>query len=73
MQAVDVDDDRVVEGPSIIYRQGFYYLFFSGQGFASPFYHVTVARSRAVTGPYERKEGDSLLHTDLVKWLKFYI
>ncbi len=69
MRALEVDDDLVTEGQGIVYREGYYYLFFSGQGFESPFYHVSVARSRSVTGPYERREGETLLHTDLVNLL----
>ena len=66
MRSLEPDDYLVVEGPSIIYQSGFYYLFFSGDGFGSHNYHVTVARSSKVTGPYTRSESDYFLHTDLV-------
>jgi xylan 1,4-beta-xylosidase len=66
MKAFDEDDHFIVEGPSLIYRNNFYYLFFSGNTFHSPFYHVSVARSQKATGPYKRSVGDYFLHTDLV-------
>lgn len=44
----------VVEGPWI-YKQGaFFYLFYSGSGYADSRYSVGVARSSAVLGPYEK-------------------
>ena len=66
MRALEIDDYLIVEGPSIIYRKPYYYLFFSGNGFYSPIYHVSVARSTSVTGPYERRDWAYFLHTDLV-------
>ena len=69
MRATEAEDVFIAEGPSIIYREGFYYLFFSGDYFESPLYHVSVARSKIVTGPYERSGGQQFIHTDLV----FYI
>lgn len=46
---------RLVEGAWITYREGFYYLFFSGDNCCGPnaHYAVMVARSRAPTGPFE--------------------
>ena len=66
MRALELDDYLIVEGPSIIYRAPYYYLFFSGNGFDSPLYHVSVARSKSVTGPYTRRDWEKFLHTDLV-------
>ena len=36
-------------------RDGYYYLFYSGNVFYDPGYYVGVARSRNITGPYERR------------------
>lgn len=46
---------RLVEAPWVVYREGWYYLFFSGDNCCGPkaHYAVMVARSRAATGPFE--------------------
>ena len=62
---------NVVEGAWIIFKDPFYYLFYSGHGYLSPGYYTGVARSFSVTGPYEKQEvgkKDVFLHTD---WEKF--
>ena len=64
MKADNDDDLNVVEGPWIIFRDPFYYLFFSGGRFDQPEYHVSVARSESVQGLYYRFEGDFFLTTD---------
>ena len=45
-----------IEGPYVIARRGWYYLFYSGDSCCSfpPHYAVLVARSRSATGPFER-------------------
>ena len=48
MSAERVKDQLIVEGPSLLYKDGFYYLFFSAGGFNTPKYHVNVARSEKV-------------------------
>ena len=58
----------MVEGPWIIFRDPFYYMFYSGNGYQSPHYYTGVARSFSVTGPYEKQEvqeKDVFLHTNL--------
>lgn len=45
---------HVIEGPWIHYHNGYYFLFYSGNGYASPGYAVGVARSKSITGPYEK-------------------
>ena len=47
-------DKGTVEGPWLLLKDTTYYLFFSADGFLSPRYHVGVARSQNVTGPYQR-------------------
>ena len=64
MQATEEEDLNVVEGPWLIFREPFYYMFFSGGRFDQPDYHVTVARSASVSGPFERFSGDFFLTTD---------
>jgi len=48
---------RLVEGAWVTYRDGWYYLFFSGDNCCGPkaHYAVMVARSRSATGPFEVK------------------
>ncbi|MCL9999390.1 MAG: glycoside hydrolase family 43 protein [Erythrobacter sp.] len=48
---------RLVEGAWVTYREGWYYLFFSGDNCCGPkaHYAVMVARSRSATGPFEVK------------------
>lgn len=51
--------DNMIEGPWLIYRKGYYYLFFSGDNCCGPkaHYAVMVARSHNVLGPYKKFEG----------------
>lgn len=51
---------HVIEGPWIHYHNGYYFLFYSGQGYASSGYAVGVARSRNLLGPYEKAAGPIL-------------
>ena len=53
----------IAEGPWMIYRNGFYYLFYSGNWCFGIGYGVGVARSKDLLGPYE-KFGERILHTD---------
>jgi len=49
--------ERLVEGAFVVYRDGYYYLFYSGDNCCSPptSYAVMVARSRNATGPFEKR------------------
>ena len=49
------DYQRLVEGAWVSYRDGFYYLFYSGDNCCGDkaHYAVMVARSRSATGPFE--------------------
>jgi arabinan endo-1,5-alpha-L-arabinosidase len=49
------DYQRLVEGAWVIYRKGFYYLFYSGDNCCGEkaHYAAMVARSRSATGPFE--------------------
>lgn len=46
---------RLVEGAWVVYREPFYYLFYSGDNCCGPgaHYAALVARSRSATGPFE--------------------
>jgi arabinan endo-1,5-alpha-L-arabinosidase len=48
--------ERLVEGAFVIYRNGFYYLFYSGDNCCAPpaHYAVMVARSKSATGPFQK-------------------
>lgn len=52
---------RLVEGAWVVLRDGWYYLFFSGDNCCGPnaHYAVMVARSRSATGPFEMRPGNS--------------
>ena len=54
-------DYGITEGPWIVYRSPYYYMFYSTHLFFCPTYNVRVARSRNVTGPYERSDDYVLL------------
>jgi len=57
-------EDDLVEGPWVIKRNDYYYLFYSGHGYCDRSYAVGVARSKNPLGPYEKK-GDPILKTGL--------
>lgn len=59
---VRVADDRF-EGPEIIFRDGYYYLFVSAGNCcngADTAYRVLAGRSQSLTGPYLDRKGDDL-------------
>jgi beta-xylosidase len=52
----------LVEAPNIVYRNGWYYLFYSGNIFTDDAYSVGVARSQNVWGPYVKDPNPILTH-----------
>jgi len=54
----------LVEAPNIVFHDGWYYLFYSGNIFTSDEYSVGVARSRSVWGPYEKDPKPILVHDE---------
>lgn len=54
----------LVEAPSLIYHNGWYYLFYSGNIFSADEYSVGVARSRNVWGPYVKNPQPIMVHDD---------
>jgi beta-xylosidase len=64
--AIDyVPDGVLIEGPEIIYRDPYYYLFFAAASYCSVSYSEGVARSKFFWGPYEKLH-IPLLSTGLV-------
>lgn len=55
-------EGNVIEAPWMIFEGGFYYLFYSANGYASTAYAIGVARSTSPTGPFT-KHGDPILVT----------
>lgn len=53
-------EGALVEGQWIIERSGYFYLFYSGNGYASASYGIGVARSRNPTGPYTKADAPIL-------------
>lgn len=47
-------EGALVEGPWLVERGGMFYLFYSGNGYASPSYGVGVARASSPLGPYTK-------------------
>jgi beta-xylosidase len=60
---IDVDqtwEGPLIEGPFILFQQGWYYLFYSGTPYSDPSYAVGVARARSLLGPYQKAAGPVL-------------
>ncbi|KAF7368306.1 Arabinanase/levansucrase/invertase superfamily protein [Mycena venus] len=50
----DSVDGGIVEAPSLVFWDGFYYLFFSSNSFNTLFYDVSYAIAKSATGPYTK-------------------
>jgi beta-xylosidase len=50
-----------VEAPTMIYRRGMYYLFYSGNDYRTDRYGVGVARSPSPTGPFMKNPANPIL------------
>ncbi|KAF8214281.1 glycosyl hydrolase [Mycena galopus ATCC 62051] len=50
----DPVDGGIVEAPSLVFWDGFYYLFFSSNSFNSLLYDVSYAVAKSATGPYTK-------------------
>jgi beta-xylosidase len=57
-------EQHVIEAPTLIAREGTYYLFFSGNDFASAAYAVGYATSDDVLGPYQDAEENPILASE---------
>lgn len=60
----DDSDGPLIEAPSLILRDGIYYLFFSSHCFTSPKYDVRYATSESLTGPFTKAEEPLLITGD---------
>jgi arabinan endo-1,5-alpha-L-arabinosidase len=57
-------EGALVEGQWLVERGGYFYLFYSGNGYASASYGIGVARATSPTGPYTKASGGPLLRTN---------
>ncbi|MDP3155574.1 MAG: glycoside hydrolase family 43 protein [Archangium sp.] len=48
-------EGNVIEGPWMIHQGGYFYLFYSANGYASTAYAVGVARATSPTGPFTKR------------------
>jgi len=60
-----VSGGSLVEGPEVVFRDGYYYLFFAAGKYCTDTYTEGVARSKSFFGPYE-KMSSPLLTTGIV-------
>ena len=58
-----ISEQLIVEGPWMMYRSGLYYLFYSSSWVQRSSYHVGVAVSRNLTGPFT-KANTAVLQTE---------
>jgi beta-xylosidase len=58
-------DWTVTEGPTVVYKEGLYYMFYSANDFRNPDYAVGLAKSSSPTGPWLKSERP-LISRDLV-------
>lgn len=58
--AIVIGKAPLVEGPWMIFHEGWYYLFYSGHEFSSDRYSVGVARAVSPLGPFEKHNGPIL-------------
>lgn len=54
-------EGSLIEAPTLVLRDGTYYLFFSANGYDTEFYAVGYATSKVVTGPYKDAPGNPIL------------
>jgi beta-xylosidase len=67
VEGLDNDDPwegRVIESPQLVVEGGRYYMFFSGNDFASVRYAVGYATADEIEGPYTDAEENPILFTD---------
>lgn len=57
-------EGRVIESPQLLLHDGRYYMFFSGNDFASVRYAVGYASADVIEGPYTDAEENPILFTD---------
>lgn len=58
--------DPIMEGPTVIKRDGVYYLFYSANHFLNKDYAVGYATAQSPMGPWTKYEGSPIIHRDIV-------
>lgn len=58
--------DPIMEGPTVIKRDGIYYLFYSANHFMNIDYAVGYAISSSPTGPWTKYAGNPIIHRSIV-------
>jgi beta-xylosidase len=58
---IDVEMGAWTEGPSLIYKDGYYYLFYCGNNYTAKGYRVNYAYSKSIDGPYITGPNEPLL------------
>lgn len=60
----DDSDGPLIEAPSLILKEGVYYLFYSSHCFTSPEYDIRYATSKSLTSPFTKAEKPLLITGD---------
>lgn len=77
LECIDASDDwentadvpwPVAEGPTVITRNGLYYLIYSANDFRNPDYAVGYAVSEHPLGPWKKHSGNPILHQKDLDW-----
>lgn len=64
-----VEERQIAEAPWMMYKNGYYYLFYSSGWFLEAKYHMRVARGKKATGPFI-KRNKPILSTDWARYSK---
>ena len=64
-----LEERQIAEAPWMMYKNGFYYLFYSSGWFLEAKYHMRVARGKKATGPFI-KRNKPILSTDWERYNK---
>ena len=62
----DYPSDPIMEGPTVVKIDGWYYLFYSANHFMSKDYAVGYAVARSPMGPWTKYEGNPIIHRSIV-------
>lgn len=66
----DFWENGITEGPWMLKHNNYYYVFYSGNGYANPQYSIGVARSQSIYGEYEKYVKNPVLHVDYNRFFK---
>ena len=62
-----MEERQIAEAPWMMYKNGYYYLFYSSGWFLEAKYHMRVARGKKATGPFV-KRNKPILSTDWARY-----